>query len=416
MPSQVLGNNRPVSAAGGVASVLALWLSGIFAASLFGHATLSSAGSSLALTSAVVWPLAYFAWGPCRFVPRLPAVPSVLALAGFTLFSALSVYVSPETVTSLSYWILTLVALLLVLQFNTNLDPAGYRRALSRYAVLTALLLVGLALYDYQPGLRLGQGKDILNPNSVAMVAVSVMLCTTLLRPALPRYLLLASVGLVLVLTGSRAALLAMAVGMAVIFLHWLASAAPAQRALAVATLVAAAGLGVVYAQPLFGFMNEYYALDSADRGLGSGFTGRTEAWGEAWELLLKHPLFGVGFRAHASLLHASSSAHNGYLALLAEIGMVGASCAAYLVAAGLHTLWRSRKNPEWARVHGMLFGLCLGYLLLAGFERYLINLGNPTSLLFLLAVLRPVMPSMPKPRSFHREPTVHRQPGPCAC
>ncbi|MEQ1795347.1 MAG: hypothetical protein ABL970_14280, partial [Nitrospira sp.] len=37
-----------------------------------------------------------------------------------------------------------------------------------------------------------------------------------------------------------------------------------------------------------------------------------------------------------------------------------------------------------------ILLGLCVGYLLLALFERYLINVGNPTSLLFLLCIMQP--------------------------
>lgn len=399
----------PRPGAPGVETVMALWLAGIFAASLVGRATLGGEEYSLALTGAVVWPLAYFAWGPCLFLPRLPRVGAVLALAGFVLFSALSVYVSPETVTSLSYWVLTVVALLLVLQFNTHLDALGYRRALGRYALLTAALLIAFAFYDYQPGLRLGLGKDLLNPNAVSMVAFSVFLAATLVRPALPRYLLMLCMGLLLVLTGSRAASLAAAAGVAVVLLRRLATAPPWQRLAAAALLAAGVSLGLAYAQSLLGFVNEYYALDSADRGLDSGFTGRVTAWHEAWQLLLGHPLFGVGFRAHEMLMHTRSSAHNGYLALLAEIGMVGAACVAYLVAVGLGSLWRGLKDPEWAPVSAMFIGLCLGFLLLAGFERYLINVGNPTSVLFLLGILRPAYSPVPTPRTLHHEHTLRR-------
>jgi hypothetical protein len=55
-----------------------------------------------------------------------------------------------------------------------------------------------------------------------------------------------------------------------------------------------------------------------------------------------------------------------------------------------MRLLWTGSREPEPAFSRSILFGLCVGYLLLAVFERYLINVGNPTSLLFLLCVMQP--------------------------
>jgi O-antigen ligase len=96
-----------------------------------------------------------------------------------------------------------------------------------------------------------------------------------------------------------------------------------------------------------------------------------------------------VGFRAHEHLLKADTSAHNGYLATLAEVGMVGFLAVLLLVVRGLQLLWAGSREPEPGFSQSILFGLCVGYLLLAVFERYLINVGNPTSLLFLVAIMR---------------------------
>jgi len=60
-----------------------------------------------------------------------------------------------------------------------------------------------------------------------------------------------------------------------------------------------------------------------------------------------------------------------------------------YLVVRGLRQLWVSTKDPERMFGSSVLLGVAVAYLLLAVFERFLINVGNPTSLLFLLCIMR---------------------------
>jgi len=105
-----------------------------------------------------------------------------------------------------------------------------------------------------------------------------------------------------------------------------------------------------------------------------------------------------VGFRAHEFLLRVDSSSHNGYLATLAELGLIGFLAIVCLIARGLHLLWVRAQEPEEGFVPSLLLGLSVGYLFLAVFERYLINVGNPTSLLFLLAVMQPQWDTDPLP------------------
>ena len=104
----------------------------------------------------------------------------------------------------------------------------------------------------------------------------------------------------------------------------------------------------------------------------------------------MRNPVLGVGFRAHEFLLKADSSSHNGYLATLAEVGILGFLGVLYLVMRGMRLLWAGSRKPGPGFSQSILFGLCVGYLLLAVFERYLINVGNPTSLLFLVGIMRP--------------------------
>ncbi|MDP3598893.1 MAG: O-antigen ligase family protein, partial [Nitrospirota bacterium] len=135
---------------------------------------------------------------------------------------------------------------------------------------------------------------------------------------------------------------------------------------------------------------DQLYGLSTSDRGFGSGATGRMEAWKGTWELFVHNPILGVGFRAHEFLLKTDSSSHNGYLATLAEVGLLGFLGVLLLLTRGLHLLWTGSREPGPGFSQSILFGLCAGYLLLALFERYLINVGNPTSLLFLVSIMRP--------------------------
>jgi O-antigen ligase len=106
----------------------------------------------------------------------------------------------------------------------------------------------------------------------------------------------------------------------------------------------------------------------------------------------MNNPLTGVGFRAHEKYFSGmeGASSHNGYLATLAEIGLIGFIGNILLIFTGFLKLWRRVRDPLLAYSYSILLGLGCGYLFLAMFERYLINIGNPTSLLFLLCVTLP--------------------------
>jgi O-antigen ligase len=102
----------------------------------------------------------------------------------------------------------------------------------------------------------------------------------------------------------------------------------------------------------------------------------------------MSHPISGVGFRTHEAALKINSSAHNGYLALLAEIGVIGFAAVLYVTISGLWNIWRRIQYPSQTFSYSVLLGLASGYFVLAMFERYFINTGNPTSLLFLISIL----------------------------
>lgn len=380
---------KPQSQAG---LILGLWLTGVFLTSLGGwleHGR-GSMVSMVPLGMAIVWPLVYFAVSRCRFVPRALPFGASFALALFALTSALSTFMSPVPLLSIGYVVLTLVGIWLALQFNSNLTGDQYEQGLKVFAMLMAGILISFAWYDYVPGKRLGTGRDVLNPNSIALVSASVLLAAMSIRALALRLVVMGPIAGIIVLTSSRAAAVAAVVGLAtIVCLRLRVNGKPVLRFAGVGLLFGTV-LALLYGDALYRALDEFYALSSADRGLGSGATGRTAAWKATWEMFLRNPVLGVGFRAHEQFLKIDSSAHNGYLATLAEIGIIGFLGVLFLVGRGARLLWEAAHDSEQKFSSSLLFGLCVGYLLLAIFERFLINVGNPTSLLFLLCIMRP--------------------------
>ena len=230
----------------------------------------------------------------------------------------------------------------------------------------------------------------VLNPNTIGLVSVSVLLAAMSIRRLVLRLPVMGTVAGIIALTGSRAAAVAAVVGLVmIVWLRLRARRSPVLLLTGIG-LVVVIGVTFAYGDVIYRTLDRSYGLSTADRGITSGATGRVEAWKGTWELFTRNPVIGVGFRAHERLLKADTSAHNGYLATLAEVGILGFLGVLFLIARGLRLLWTGSREPGPGFSQSILFGLCAGYLLLAIFERYLINVGNPTSLLFLVSIMRP--------------------------
>lgn len=121
--------------------------------------------------------------------------------------------------------------------------------------------------------------------------------------------------------------------------------------------------------------------LDSSDRGIDSGFSGRTGLWSETIDLWATSPLFGVGFRQHEVFLKTISSAHNAYLAMLADTGLAGLAVYLFLVIGSL----AAALGITDRRMRRLILAVVVSYAVYGFFERRAINSGNPYSILFLL-------------------------------
>ena len=120
--------------------------------------------------------------------------------------------------------------------------------------------------------------------------------------------------------------------------------------------------------------------LDNPLRGVDSGFTGRTDIWGATIDLWLKSPLLGVGFRQHERFL-AGLPAHNAYLAMLADTGLLGLVWFLALLVVSLVASW----NIQDQRTRRFVMAVIVANIIIGFFDRRTINGGNPYSLLFIM-------------------------------
>lgn len=120
--------------------------------------------------------------------------------------------------------------------------------------------------------------------------------------------------------------------------------------------------------------------MDNPERGINSGFTGRTGVWEDAFRLWLKAPLFGVGFQQHEYFLGAP--AHNSYLAMLADTGVPGLIIYLVLLVRSLIAAW----GIEDRRTRRFVLAMVVAYIINGFFDRRTINAGNPLGLFFILS------------------------------
>jgi O-antigen ligase len=127
-------------------------------------------------------------------------------------------------------------------------------------------------------------------------------------------------------------------------------------------------------------FGNDVFKLNDPYRGLDTGFTGREGLWTGTFDLWLKHPLFGVGFREHEQILDFPS--HNGYLAMLADTGIFGFLLYCTMLCTSLLAAWRM-PDPSYRR---FVLAVVVAYAIMSLFERRAINTGNPFGFLIVIA------------------------------
>jgi O-antigen ligase len=249
---------------------------------------------------------------------------------------------------------------------NLSLLPIVYSAVQRRQHVAAVLGVyvsgaVASALYAIATRDPADQGRIsgvVGTANELASVLVTALLLAGGLALALRgapllRALCVAAVGICLVglfLTLSRAGLVAL--GAALVAAVLLAG----RRRLGVAVLVTAVGLSVL----------GYFSLAASEQArervttIGSG-TGRTDIWTVAWRMVDEDPVRGVGvgnfqtvsvhyllrpgaIQRDEFIVDRPQVAHNAYLHVLAELGVVGLVLFLGLLIAGAAAAWRAAQ------------------------------------------------------------------------
>lgn len=205
--------------------------------------------------------------------------------------------------------------------------------------------------------------------------------------------LLLSALCMSMVLAASaRASLLALGLTgtVAVVLIAWRGS----RRARMALTLsaVALVAIGVFKATAIADYLTVILDLDSPTRGTDSGATGREVIWRDGIALVFSDPLLfftGRGVRAAGPEV-IGFPVESSYINLALEHGVV---FGLLIALSFLATAWRAiGRSFDTGAMNPALFlsGLMLLFVLVQSiFNRYLVAVGNPYSLLALLLLLR---------------------------
>ncbi|HEY3394448.1 MAG TPA: O-antigen ligase family protein [Lacipirellulaceae bacterium] len=322
----------------------------------------------------------------------------------FTAFCLLELLTAPFSVvwrTSAMYAVATWsVYALLVLYWESDY------RVVQRMTVLAGMVVLGwLVLLRIKHGMPLGFGAAIggINRNATATAALGGVVCCLLSPRRSIRWAAIAIGAYLCVVVTSRGGIVALSTFLATYYLIYKGTLRAAVHALLGLILF---GVLLVASPWLQNFVFEdVMRLHDPARGLGSGFTGRVDAWEQAIDAFWDKPIFGFGFRATTHGFGEDYGAvHSGYLKILVETGFVGAFLilSAVIVEAirRLRLALRFRQLPphaapgidvvETTRINAIVCATLVLIMTIWTYEQLYFNLGAVVSVAFFLMMAAP--------------------------
>lgn len=252
------------------------------------------------------------------------------------------------------------------------------------YAVLTAPYLLYINVYGQYEWGRLKAGTQ---PNLWGLIALNVAIGAFCLRNRVLAGFCWGLALLTLYNAQARGSMVAMVPVVAVAGYAWWRYSRRMDLSWKMLAVIAALFAGMLFLafDPSF-LVNNVMRLNDPYRGLQSGFTGRDLAWDEALRVWYGSPVLGVGFRRHEHfMVFTELNAHNAYLAMLADAGVLGFAVYAVMLATSFAAALRIKGDHQ---VRLLIIAVILCYVLVGMFERRAINAGNSLSLIFIFACL----------------------------
>ena len=163
---------------------------------------------------------------------------------------------------------------------------------------------------------------------------------------------------------------------------------------------VAATIIGVAFPEKITSYVTQMLDLESSTRGLDSGGSGRVDIWWHGLETLFDDPMtliLGGGFRSSSSDVIGFST-ESSYVTILLDNGIF-LGCAVIVVFwyAALRALRLSLAQSPDANTLVLACSFWLFLLIESIFNRYLLAVGNPTSLMTLLILFSVAMRARPE-------------------
>lgn len=306
---------------------------------------------------------------------------SVFFLFFYLLIQILLAPASISVLTTLAYGFLTLIAAMFCITAS-RLGHHGTRPVLwTTLAFLVALIFI----HGFN-----GETVGGIQPNQYAKAAIFPMILAMLIRDG--RWWIFAIFAVIAaVLVTSRGAILFLAL----FWTAYLLIVAPG-KTIRLAIIFGFPALALLAALQLAGLdligvvANDILHLNDAYFGIEGGFSGRTEHWDAAFPIIADNPIFGYGFRTRGtfSLGGDSMNAHQGFLNLMLDSGLVGFAFFMLAIAFALvERLPRTTDSLGERHRKAVLFGFILGAMGILAFDPLYLNIGNPFTLLFIFAL-----------------------------
>jgi putative inorganic carbon (HCO3(-)) transporter len=316
--------------------------------------TMTTAVAALFIAAACVWLIAQFKTG--RIVP-----PSLLSIAwlGFVGVAFASAVAADRPLESLAEWgrIATAVGMLLVLQ--QLLGRGGDVRHVLVACFASAVIPLAFAVYQVATG-GPGDGERVHATFAHANAFGFYLVLLLTMGAALLPYVKLRARSLLLVLlwisaaallvTYSRGSWIALIVGLVVVgFL---------QDPRLIALVIGAAAVAVLSLSPVAERVDDLRSEQAVAGFEGNSLAWRIEYWGTVARLADESPIIGIGPKMTQYVTDAAKVPHNDYLRAYVEMGVLGVSAYAAVIAALIHT---ARKALAWAP-HGLGQGVAVGF------------------------------------------------------
>jgi O-antigen ligase len=140
------------------------------------------------------------------------------------------------------------------------------------------------------------------------------------------------------------------------------------------------------------GYVERILDVTSRTRGIESGASGRTDSWRQATETFISDPLlllFGGSLRSSDVSIIGFDATENAYITILLDSGLfAGAAIIAIFLYSPIRAMALARCSDNDRRKLTLLPSLLVFLLIESIFNRYLLGIGNPISLLGLMIVM----------------------------